>query len=258
VSSIDLSEISLPGLKGKRVLVTGGASGIGRSAAFVAAYSGAQVVAGDMNESALADLELEAKAANLDIRAVLLDVSSPESVRGFVATGDQPLSGVVCSAGIAPDVPTLDMTLEMWNRVIAVNLTGVFLVSQAAAQVMVEQGEGGSIVVVASAMGTTGALNLAHYSASKAGAMALTRSLARELGPHQIRFNAVSPGGINTPLYKARMTDEQVRQNIGRMPLGRLGEPEDVAKAIGFMLSDLSSWITGQTLNVNGGSLMLT
>jgi NAD(P)-dependent dehydrogenase (short-subunit alcohol dehydrogenase family) len=236
--------------------VTGGASGIGRATAILAACSGAHVVAGDLNEQALADLEHHARDNGLPIRTVRLDVTSPESVAEFLAVGEEPLAGVACSAGIAPDVPAFDMTLEMWNHVIAVNLTGTFLVAQAAARAMVEHGRGGSIVTVASAMGTTGAVNLAHYSASKGGIMALTKSLAREFGPHQIRVNSVSPGGINTPLYQGRMSEQKVRENIARMPLGRLGEPEDVAKCIGFLLSDLSLWITGQTINVNGGSLM--
>jgi NAD(P)-dependent dehydrogenase (short-subunit alcohol dehydrogenase family) len=222
----------------------------------LAACSGAHVVAGDLNESALAGLEHHAKDNGLPIRTVWLDVTAPGSVADFLAVGEGPLGGVVCSAGIAPDVPVLDMTLDMWNHVIAVNLTGTFLVAQAAARAMVEHGRGGSIVTVASAMGTTGAVNLAHYSASKGGVVAFTKCLARESGPHRIRVNSVSPGGINTPLYRGRMPEQKVRENIARMPLGRLGEPEDVAKCIGFLLSDLSSWITGQTINVNGGSLM--
>jgi NAD(P)-dependent dehydrogenase (short-subunit alcohol dehydrogenase family) len=248
----------LPGLRGTRVLVSGGASGIGRSAALLAAHSGAQVVVGDRNAGALAELRDEAKGAGLDLLGIELDVCSPDSVTAFVATGDAPLHGVVCSAGIAPDKPTLELTPEMWNQVLAVNVTGVFLVAQAATRVLIEQGTGGAVVAVGSAMGSTGAPALAHYAASKGGVFSLMRSLAREFGSHGIRYNVVSPGGIDTPLYRGRMTEEQVRANIGRMPLGRLGDPEDVGKAIGFLISDLSPWITGQILNVNGGSLMLT
>lgn len=248
--------IVIPGMANRCIAVTGGASGIGRSLALIAAASGAEVIAGDVNEDALSSLAKEAQQAELSIRMVPLDVTSPESVEQFLDLSELPLLGVACAAGIAPDQPTVDMSLDLWNKVIAVNLTGSFLVAQAAARRMVEGDRRGSIVTVASAMGTTGAVNLAHYSASKGGVMALTKSMARELGPKQIRFNTVSPGGIDTPLYRGRMTDAAIERNIARIPLGRLGQPEDVATCMAFLLSDLTPWVTGQVVHVNGGSLM--
>lgn len=256
MQSAHLSPIVIPGLADRCIAVTGGASGIGRSLALIAAASGAEVIAGDVNEAALSSLATEAQEAGLSIRPAQLDVTSPESVERFLRISELPLLGVACAAGIAPDHSAVDMSLELWNRVISVNLTGAFLVAQAAARRMLEGGRGGSIVTVASAMATTGAANLAHYAASKGGVIALTKSMAKELGPRQIRFNTVSPGGIDTPLYRGRMTDEAIERNIARIPLGRLGQPQDVAATMAFLLSDLAPWVTGQVVHVNGGSLM--
>jgi NAD(P)-dependent dehydrogenase (short-subunit alcohol dehydrogenase family) len=247
----------VPGLACKRILVTGGASGIGRSTALIAARSGAQVLVGDVNAEALKQLRQQAADGGLDIATTVLDTSSPQSVEQFLSAAQSPLHGLVCAAGIAPDAGTLDLDLDAWTRVLSVNLTGAFLLAQGAIRQMLEHGHGGSIVMLGSNMGSTGAPRLAHYAASKAGIVGLAKSLAREFGSHHIRVNTVSPGGINTPLYRGRMPEDKIRENVARMPLGRLGEPADVATAIAFLLSDMSSWITGQTLNVNGGSLML-
>jgi NAD(P)-dependent dehydrogenase (short-subunit alcohol dehydrogenase family) len=256
MQSSHLRPIVVPGLANRCIAVTGGASGIGRSLVMIAAASGAEVIAGDINDDALSSLAKEAQQAELSIHPVRLDVTSSASVEEFLGLSELPIMGVACSAGIAPDHPAVDMSLELWNKVISVNLTGAFLVAQAAARRMLEGGHGGSIVTVASAMASTGAVNLAHYSAAKGGVVALTKSMARELGPKQIRFNTVSPGGIDTPLYRSRMTDAAIQQNIARIPLGRLGQPEDVATCIAFLLSDLTPWVTGQVIQVNGGSLM--
>jgi NAD(P)-dependent dehydrogenase (short-subunit alcohol dehydrogenase family) len=260
MSSLDLSRTSLPSLTGGTIAITGGASGIGRATAQLAARAGARVLVGDLNDAALAELDETAKIERLDIECAHLDVTDPSNVARFMATAaaaSDPLTGLVCSAGISPDVPTRDMTLAQWNHVLAVNLTGAFLTVQHAYRVMVEHGHGGSVVTVGSAVGTTGRPALAHYAASKGGLVALTRSLALEFGRDNIRVNCVSPGGgVNTPLMWSRMTPQQVAERTARSPLRRLGQPEDVAYCIGFLLSDLSSWMTGQNLNVNGGSLM--
>ena len=260
MSSLNLSRTALPSLSGGMIAITGGASGIGRATAELTARAGAHVLAGDTNDAALAALAGFAQTEDLAIDCMPLDVSEPDSVVEFVKTAAgvaEPLTGVVCSAGIAPDVPTRDMTLEQWNHVLTVNLTGAFLTAQHAIRVMAGHRRGGSVVTVGSAVGTTGRAALAHYAASKGGLVALTRSLALEFGPDNIRVNCVSPGGgVNSPLMWSRMTPEQVANRTARSPLRRLGQPEDVARCIGFLLSDLGSWITGQNLNVNGGSLM--
>jgi NAD(P)-dependent dehydrogenase (short-subunit alcohol dehydrogenase family) len=249
-----------PGLDGRTVAVTGGASGIGRAVGRLVAQAGGTVVSGDANASAVDELQAEADRAGLPVTSVLLDVTDPASVEAFVAvaaTQGAPLHGLVCSAGISPDASFLDMPHDLWDRVIDVNLTGTFRVAQRVARELVAGGNGGSIVTLGSANGTTGAIDLAHYSSTKAGVLALTKTMARELGAHGIRVNCASPGGgINTPLFWSRTTPERMRQRVAGLPLPRLGEPEDLAACIAFLLSDLSPWITGQNFHVNGGSLM--
>jgi len=257
--SVDFATVKLPGLEDVTVAVTGAASGIGRAAAVLAAQSGARVVAGDVHDDMLTNLERQAKEAGLDVAVTHLDVAAPDSVTDFVRLADAQASlfGVVNSAGIAPDSSALGMEPELWARVLAVNLTGTFQVCQAAARAMVRRGHGGSIVNIGSAIGTTGSADLPHYAAAKGGVAALTKSLARELGPHQIRVNCVSPGGaINTPMMLSRVSEDYLGARVASLPMARIGEPEDLAYCIAFLLSGLSSWITGQNIHVNGGSLM--
>ena len=249
-----------PGLDAKTVAVTGGASGIGRAVVLLAARAGANVVSGDANATAVDALQAEADSDGLSVRSVVLDVTDAASVASFselAASQPAPFHGLVCSAGIAPDSSFLDMPQELWDRVIDVNLSGTFRVAQQAARALVAAGNGGSIVTIGSASGTTGAVNLSHYSSTKAGVLGLTKTMARELGPHGIRVNCVSPGGgINTPLFWSRTRPEDAELRVAGLPLPRLGEPEDMAACIVFLLSGLSPWITGQNFNVNGGSLM--
>jgi NAD(P)-dependent dehydrogenase (short-subunit alcohol dehydrogenase family) len=250
-------EIVVPGLRESTIVISGGASGIGRAAAILAARSGARVVAGDRNGQALAELSDFAAHESLQIIPFSLEVTDETSVREFIKLGDEPgdLKGVVCAAGIAPDKPALEMSLAEWNQVLAVNLTGIFLVAREAARVMVRHG-GGSIVTVSGSNAVTGAAGLSHYTASKAGVIALTKSLALELGCHQVRANSVSPGAVGTPLYWSRLTPDESRARVAKYPLARLGHPDDIAHAIGFLLSSMSPWITGQTIHVNGGMVM--
>lgn len=252
------SEIVVPGLAGTSVVVTGGASGVGRATALLAARSGARVVAGDRNDDALAELGKDAASEGLEIVPSQLEVTDEDSVRRFVALGNATdnLRGAVCAAGIAPGRPALEMSLAEWNQTIEVNLTGAFLVAREAARVMAAQDKGGSIVTVSGSNAVTGHANLAHYTASKAGVIGLTKSLALELGKYQIRVNSASPGAVNTPLYWSKLTSEESRELVAKYPLARIGEPEDLARCIGFLLSDLSPWITGQTIHVNGGMVM--
>ena len=255
MDSMDLSSMLLPGLEGHGVAVTGGASGIGQATAILAARSGASVVAGDINDQTLAEMEQYVKAEDLPIRCVRLDVADAVSVAGFIAAADAEhnLHGVVNAAGIARETPALDVSLEMWNHVQAVLLTGPFLVAQGAAKIMVERGTGGSIVNVSSAAATVGHVNLTPYTAAKAGLVGMTKALAREWGQYGIRVNCVSPGAVDTPLYWAQDTHHD---DIKRLPMQRIGTPDDLALAIGFFLAGQSPWVTGQNLNVNGGALM--
>ena len=170
-----------PGFEDASVVVTGGASGIGRAVAELLARSGARVVVGDLDTSRLADIGEAATAEGLDIVPFELDVCDPSRVAALIRLGDsdRPLRGLVCSAGVAPDTPVLDIALHEWERLLSINLTGTFLVCQAAARAMCASGAGGAIVNVSSASQTYGAALLAHYNASKAGVVALSKTMAR-------------------------------------------------------------------------------
>jgi 3-oxoacyl-[acyl-carrier protein] reductase len=259
MSSPDPARLAFPGLVGATIAITGGARGIGWAAALLAERAGANVVVGDLSDESLAEVADVAGSRGLNIRGFKLDVAVDEDSRAFIqdAASDGQRLGLVCSAGIAPDVDVLEMTAEQWQVVQDVNLRGTFTAAQEAARVMRDRGTGGPVVTISSAVGTTGSPGLTHYAATKGGVIAMTRSMAREVGKYGVRVNCVSPGGgLNTPLYLNRATPEQVAARIAGLPMRRLGEPEDCANFIVFLLSDLSSWITGQNFNINGGSIM--
>jgi NAD(P)-dependent dehydrogenase (short-subunit alcohol dehydrogenase family) len=237
------------------VVVTGGGSGIGFATALLAAHRGAQVVAADLDANGLA--RLAGEATSFKVTTVRCDVSDAEAVAELfaVAAGTgKPLGGLANCAGITADRPFDELEPEHWHQVLGVNLTGSYLTARAAALAM--GSDGGSIVLVGSGTTNTPQAGLAHYTASKAGVIGLARSLAKELGGRGIRVNTVSPGPVDTPLLRARMSDEVVAERSRTALLGRLGRPQDVALMIGFLLGDQSSWITGQTFNVNGGTAM--
>ena len=242
-------------LDGRVIVVTGAASGIGRATALLLGRLGATVVAADRDCAGLEQLRKDGAQHGADIRVVEVDVASAESVRAMVAVAEAAgcLRGVVNSAGIAPAEPALEITPESWQRVLDVNLTGTYLVCRASAEVMRAHGRGGSIVNVSSSASEFGSRDLAHYSATKAGVVALAKSLAREWGGFGIRVNCIGPGAIDTPLYWA---SPRANTNVETLPIARLGQPDDVARAALFFLSEMSPWVTGQYLLVNGGSYM--
>ncbi len=239
-------------LEDKRVLVTGGASGIGASVARICAEAGAKVAILDLDEAA-ASREAEALGAGNVGRAC--DVASAASVEEAFEAASAALGGidaVVNCAGIwrpSSDGPITRVTDETWDKIIAVNLTGTFYVCRAAVAAMEKQGGGGSIVTVASVVAVTGWEKLNAYSASKGGVLSLSRALAIECGPKNIRVNCICPGVIETPM--TQRTLQHSKPTV--LPIGRLGRPEDIAHTAAFLCSDWSSFTTASTVMVDGG-----
>ena len=244
-------------LKDKVALVTGGAQGIGRTISEELAHAGAHVVLGDVNlEGAQACAEAINNSGG-SASAVKIDVSNATEVRevfDFIIKDKKPVDILVNNAGITRDGLMVRMKESDWDLVLDINLKGSFLCSQQAAKQMMKQ-KSGAIVNIASIVGVMGNFGQANYSASKAGVIGLTKTLAREVASRGIRVNAIAPGFIDTEM--TRVLDEEVRQKlIEQIPLARLGLPEDVARCVNFLVSDKSSYITGQVINLNGGMLM--
>jgi 3-oxoacyl-[acyl-carrier protein] reductase len=188
--------------------------------------------------------------------AIQCDISIPEMVAAAIDTTVGHFGGLhilVNNAGISPLRPFDEITLEEWNRVIAINLTGAFLMCQAALPHLRQAGSRGRIINIGSLAGQTGGISVGtHYSVSKAGMMVMGKQLAKVLAPYRVTVNNIAPGTTDTPLTKA--WSEETRQALrSQIPLGRLGEPEDIAGLAAFLASDNASFITGATINVNGG-----
>jgi NAD(P)-dependent dehydrogenase (short-subunit alcohol dehydrogenase family) len=241
------------GLKGKRALITGGAGGIGTATAARFLEEGAQVVLLDCDETALCRVERELPALS---GRIIGDVSDADDVGRAFEELDDLLGGLdvlINNAGISLRHRFLDIPPQAWRQVMAVNLDGVFYVAQQAARRMLA-GDGGVILNMGSTNGLMGYHYYADYNASKAGVIELTRSMALELAP-SVRVNAVCPGFILTPMQEAEYTPEEQRAFASKLPLDRLGRPEDVAALFAFLASDDASFITGQCLVIDGGEI---
>lgn len=242
-------------LNGQVALVTGAGRGIGKAIAKRLQEAGARVVLNDIDEG---NLRL-ARAEGIGVDAIQADVSVRAQVQGMVDAIIREhgrLDIVVNNAGVEPKASLLEMTDEQWERTLAVNLTGVFLCTQIAARHMVEQGEGGRIIQIASIAGKTWLPNAANYVASKAGVMGFVKEAARELAPHKITVNAVCPGVIITPMTTESRANPAIMERWMReIPMRRLGEPEEVAGMVAFLAGPEAGYITGQSFNVDGGKV---
>ena len=246
-------------LEGKTVLVTGASAGIGRAVAIGCARHGADValnfardVAGA--ESAVAEIEALGRKAV----AIQGDVADPDTARDFIDKAVAALGRVdmfVNNAGICPFHAFLDMPVETFERTMQVNLHGAYFMVQAAANQMVKQGDGGSIIAMSSISALVGGEYQTHYTPTKAGLHSLMQSVAIALGKHKIRCNSLFPGTILTDINKDDLADVKKREYMeGRIPLGRLGQPDDLVGPTVFLASDLAQYVTGASLLVDGGA----
>ena len=238
--------MSFASLEGKTALVTGGSRGIGRSIALELGRAGASVVVGYRGGKD----EAEAVAAEVGGRAIQADVADPDAAKALVeAAGD--LDILVNNAGITRDGLLARMPDEDWRDVIETNLSAMFYTCRAVARPMMKK-RGGSIVNISSIVGVHGNPGQTNYAAAKAGIIGFTKSLARELGSRGVRANVVAPGYVSTQLTDV-LPDDAKAAMLAATPLGRLGDPEDIAGAVRFLCSDAASFITGEVLLVDGG-----
>jgi NAD(P)-dependent dehydrogenase (short-subunit alcohol dehydrogenase family) len=243
-------------LKDKVAIVTGGGSGIGQAIAQRFAQEGAKVVVVDRLGEKAQGTAAQIAGAGGEALAVMTDVSDKEGVEVMVAQALERYGQVdilVNNAAVAEGEDLLQLDESVWDFNLEVTLKGVFLCSQAVLPAMIGQ-KGGAIVNIASVNGLA-AFGHPAYSAAKAGVLNLTKNMAVSYGGHGVRVNAICPGTIRTPIWQSRVElDPQIFERLAKWyPLGRVGEPEDVAKAALFLASDDASWITGETLTVDGG-----
>ncbi len=259
-------------LKGKTALVTGGAMGIGKGIAERLGEAGADVVIADINPEQGKHTATELKARGIQAAFVQVDISKIAEIENavdFTVKTYGRLDILVNNAGIFPFAPVLNMTEALWDKVLDTNLKSAFFFSQKAAKIMVENKKGGKIINIASidALHPTG--NLVAYDSSKGGMVMMTKAIALELGKNGINVNAVAPGGIQTPGaqqssltmmqasgLKAEDFEAMGKAFTARIPLGRQGEPDDIATVVLFLASDASRYITGETIVVDGGYLL--
>ena len=246
-------------LESMTIVVTGAQQGIGAAIARGVAREGANVVVNYLDDESSAQA-VAADIAATGTKAILVpgSVTDRDAIRRLVEAGlelgdSRRLDGFVNNAGIFPRVPFLDLTDADWDAVHEVNLKGAFRCTQAAAKAMIGAVDGGSIVNLASVAAFRCSPNGAHYVASKAGVIGLTRAAALELAPHRIRVNAIAPGLTDTAQPRYGMSEEELAAAGARIPLGRIATADDIAALAVFLLSRESAHITGQTLHVNGG-----
>jgi 3-oxoacyl-[acyl-carrier protein] reductase len=241
-------------LEGRVALITGGANGIGKETAFTFAREGAKIVVADFSDAAGQEVVAQLKEQGTEALFIKVDVSNRQSVDAMVETimltyGQ--IDVLVNNAGITQDAMLSKMTVDQWQKVIDVNLSGVFHCTQAVLPHMVAQGRG-KVINTSSVVGVHGNIGQTNYAATKAGVIGMTKTWAKELGRKGICVNAVAPGFIETGMV-AKVPDKVIQQMVDKVPLQRLGQPSDIANAYLFLASDESNYVTGTVLEVNGG-----
>ena len=246
-------------LAGQVVVVTGGSRGIGAATARAAAGVGAAIAIGYREDGSAASSVVESiRGIGGVAEAFRADVSDPAEANQLITSVEGSfgkIDGLVNNAGIMPLSPLVEMSDDEWDAVLRTNLYGPFYCSRAALPGMVQRGRG-SIVMISSRLGQIGWPELAHYSAAKAGLLGLTKSMAREYGPQGVRVNAVAPGFTITDMTRDIVDTESGRRRLAELPSRRFPEPENVAAAVVFLLTDAAALFHGQTLNPNGGGFM--
>ena len=245
-------------LEQRTAIVTGAAQGIGRAIARGFAREGASVVIADVNEESASAVKNEIEAGGGRAMAIRTDVSNENSVQAMAKESLAEFGRVdilVNNAGIFPTSSVEKMSEEDWDRVIGTNLVGAFLCAKAVVPKFLEQGSG-RIISLTSGRAFQGAKNGAHYAASKAGIIGFSKSLALELAPHGSTVNVICPGITDTAQPRGHQTEEEMYAQGQRIPLGRIGQPEDLVGPAVFLASGAAAFVTGQTILVNGGSIM--
>ncbi len=244
-------------LTGQVALVTGATRGIGRACLLALARAGATVVGTATRPEGVAEIEAALAAEGLPGRGAVLNVADPASVEALlidIDANEGPVIILVNNAGITRDGLLLRMKAEDWNAILDTNLSSVFRLSKGVLRGMMKARHG-RIISIASIVGLMGNAGQANYAAAKAGIIGFSKSLAREVASRNITVNVVAPGFIDTDMTRA-LNDDQRNAMAGQIPLGRLGEPADIAAAVLFLAGPGGGYITGETLNVNGGMLM--
>ena len=240
-------------LENKKIIVTGASGGIGNSIVEKLNESGANILASGTREEKLEELKNKFK----NVKILKFDISQNEKIEEFIENASKELGGLDCivnNAGITQDNLAIRMNLEEWKKVVDLNLTSTFLMSKFAVKKMLKNKKG-KIINITSVVGHTGNLGQANYTASKAGVIAMSKSLAIEYAKKNINVNCISPGFIKTAMTDK--IDEKFKEVIiSKIPSARLGEPQDIANAVIFLASSQSDYINGETLHVNGGMYM--
>lgn len=247
-------------LNGKTALITGASSGVGRSIALELAQEGANIVIGHFKDEQNAQTVVsEIEQIGSQAIAIDADISDAENCRKLFHAGEQKFGGIdilINNAGLWPSNWIQDIPLDEWNKTVEVNLTAVFLLSQLFIKNKLASKKTGKILNITSQAAFHGSTTgHAHYAASKAGVVSFTVSAAREVGPHGINVNAIALGIVETNMTKAALA-ANTDYYLKRIPIGRVAQPEDIAKIAAFMVSDAASYITGATIDATGGMLM--